>query len=234
MTYFVRLFRCLRVSFQVQPSFFSISSRCLLMSNKRNAADANLQQFLHVGIHNLAHELAFERLETLINTGENRFVGFAFFNQLVNALLDEDAFERAVMQFVEQLLLAQFQFALEDGDQLFRVLAQDFRHGQFHRPVVFDDDDAAGDGRLAVGEGVQGIHQFFRIHARRTFDLDLHRFRSEIIDGFDLELALLHGVFDRGDERIGGRGRRNFGDDHGGFIACFDAGADFHRAFAVR
>ena len=107
------------------------------------------------------------------------------------------------------------------------------RHGQFHRPVVFDDDDAAGDGRLAIGEGVQRIHQFFRVHARRAFDLDLHVLRREIVDGFDLELALARGVFDGGDQRIGRGGRRNFLDDHGGFVLDFDVGADFDRAFAV-
>ena len=69
------------------------------------------------------------------------------------------------MQFVQQLLLAQFQLALENGDKLLGVFAQHFAHGQLHRPIVFDDDDSAGDGRFAIGEGVKRINQLLRVHA---------------------------------------------------------------------
>ena len=71
---------------------------------------------------------------------------------------------------------------------------------------------------FAIGEGIQRIHHFFRVHARRTFDFDLDVFGREIVDGFDLELALARGVFNGGDERIRRGGRRNFRDDHGGFV----------------
>ncbi len=93
---------------------------------ERNPADAHLQQLLHVRVHEVANELLLERLEAVINRGDDGFVRLAFLDLLVNALLDEDAFQRAVMQFVEQLLLAQIQFALEDGDELLRVFAQHF------------------------------------------------------------------------------------------------------------
>ncbi len=137
------------------------------------------------------------------------------------------------MQFVEQLPLAQFQFALENRDKLLRVLAQDFRNGQLDRAIFLDDDDAARDGNFAIGERVKRVHQFFCVHARRTFDFDLDSFGREIVDGFDLEFSFLHRVFNGSDERIRRGRRRNFRDDDGGFVARLDAGADFHRAFAI-
>ena len=107
------------------------------------------------------------------------------------------------------------------------------RHRQFHRPVVLDDDDAAGDGHLAIGEGIQRINQFLRVHARVAADFDLDVFGREIVDGFHLQLAFLHRVFDGGDQRFRRGRRRNFLDDDGGFVLRLDLGADFHRAFAV-
>ncbi len=83
------------------------------------------------------------------------------------------------------------------------VFAQHFADGQFDRAVVLDDDDAAGDGHFAIGEGVKRIHHFLRVHAGGTFDFDLDILGREIVDGFDLELALLRRVFNGGDERIG-------------------------------
>ena len=63
----------------------------------------------------LAHQLPLERLEPVIHRRHHRLVRLALLDLLVDALLDEDALQRAVMQFVLQLLLAQFQFALQDG-----------------------------------------------------------------------------------------------------------------------
>ena len=99
--------------------------------------------------------------------------------------------------------------------------------------LFFDDDDAARDGNFAIGERVKRVHQFLRIHARRAFDFDLDIFGREIVDGFYFEFSFLHRVFNRSDQRLRGGGRRNFCDDDSGFVLRLDAGADFHRAFAV-
>ncbi len=72
---------------------------------------------------------------------------------------------------------------LSVSHQLLGVLAQHFGHGHLDRPIVPDDDDAAGDGHLAIGEGVQRIHQLLRADAARRFDFDLDFFGREIVDG---------------------------------------------------
>ncbi len=100
------------------------------------------------------------------------------------------------MEFVLELLLAQLQLALQHGNELVRVFAQHFAHGQLDRAVVLDDDDAAGNRHLASREGIQRVHELLRVHACRALDLDLDVLRREIVDGFHLELALAHGVFE--------------------------------------
>ena len=54
---------------------------------------------------------------------------------------------------------------LSDVDQLLGVLAQHFGDGHLHRAIVFDDDDAAGDGDFAIGERVKRIDQLLRVDA---------------------------------------------------------------------
>ena len=110
---------------------------------------------------------------------------------------------------------------------------QHFADGQFHRAVVFDDHDPAGNRRFAFGESIQRIHHFVRVHGERAFDLNLDGLRSEIIDGLHLQFAFAGGVFNGGQQRIRRGGRRDFRDDHGGFIFDLDAGADFYGSFAV-
>src|SRR6185437_5675870 len=174
-----------------------------------------------------------ERLEAFIDGGDDGFVGFAFLDVLVDAFLDEDAFERAEMEFVFEFLLLQLEFALEQLDQLRGVFAQDFADSHLDRPIVLDDDDAAGDGDFAIGERVERVHEFFGIHAGWAFDFNFHFLGSEVVDGFDLELAFGGGVFDGGNERIRGGGGRDFLDDDGGLVLDLDFGADFDAAFAV-
>ena len=145
-----------------------------------------------------------------MHRGDDGFVRFALLDALVDAFLDEDSFQRAEVEFVLELFLLEFQLALEQADELLGVFAQDFAHGHFHRAIVADHDDAAGDGDFAIGEGVERINQFFGIDALRAFDFDLDFFRREIVDGFDLQLAFARRVFDGADERFGGGGGRDF------------------------
>ena len=228
-----------RQAFEILARCFQLRLRLLHLLavfvdvEERNPANADLQQFFHIRVHNVAHEFFLERLETLVNRRNDRLVRLALLDQLVNSLFDKDAFQRAVMQLVEQVFFAQIEFTLENADKLIGVFAEHFADGQFHRAVVLDDDDAAGNGRFAIGERVKRIHHLLRIHAGGTFDLNLNGFRGEIADGFHLQLALARRIFDGADERIGRGGRRDFCDDHSGIVLRLDAGADFHRAFAV-
>ena len=209
--------------------FFAV----LVDIEKGNPADANRKQFFHVGLREVANHLPAERLEFRVHCGDDRLVGFALLDGLVEPLLDEDAFEGAEVQFVLELLLPQLELLLEQFNELPGVFAQYVGHRQFDRMIVLDDHKAAGDGRLAIREGVQGIHEFPGIHTRGALDFDLRFFGGEIIDGFDLELAFAGRVFDGSDQRFRGGPRRNLLDDDRGFIPELDLGADFDAPLAV-
>ena len=185
------------------------------------------------GVGQFANQLLAERLEALVHRGQHGLVGLALLDPLVDALLDEDALQRAEMQFVLELGFLELQLALERLHQLGGVLAQHLGHGHLDRPVVPDDDDAAGDGDFAIGEGIERIHQLLRADAAGRLDLDLHLLRREIVDALDLDLALVRGVLDGADQRIGrGRGR-DFLDDDRGLVLDLDLGADLDLAGAV-
>ena len=200
---------------------------------KRNAPDAHGQQPFHIGVGQLAQQLFAERLKALVDLGDDRLVGFALFDPLVNPLLDKDALQRAEVQFVLELLLLQLQLLPQEVHELRRILLQDFRDSHLGRPMVFDDDDAAGDGDLALGERVKSIDKLFCAHAAGGFDFDFDFLGGEIVDGLDLDLPLARGVFDGGDQGIGRGCWRDFPDDDRGIVLGLDLGADLDAAAAV-
>ena len=174
-----------------------------------------------------------EGLEAVLHRGDDGLVGFALLDLFVNPLLDEDALQGAEVQFVFELLLLQLELTLQRVHELRRVLLEHLAHRHFHRPIVFDDDDAAGDGNFAIGERVKGIHKLFGAHATGRFDFDLDIFGGEIVDALHLDLAFARRVFDGSNERIG-RGRRwDFFDDDRGIVPGFDFCSDLDATGAV-
>jgi len=169
----------------------------LVNVEKRNAADANGEKPLDVWLRQLANQLATKRFEPLAHGRENRLVGPTLLNLLVEAFLDEDALQRAEVQLILQMGFFQLQLALENLHQLRCVLPQDLGHGQLHRPVVPDDNDAAGDGDFTIGERIKRVRQLLRTHPARRLYLDLHLLGGEIVDAPDLDLAFARSIFDR-------------------------------------
>ena len=129
---------------------------------QRNAADADLQQAIDICIDQLANKFFRERFEAVVNGRDDRFVRFALLDFFVDAFLDENAFERAEMQFVLELAFLELQLALVELRRACAVFSRrTSRHGQFDRAIVFDDDDAAGDRDFAIGECVERVDQLF-------------------------------------------------------------------------
>jgi hypothetical protein len=191
------------------------------------------RQKLDVLIREFAIHLFAERTKTVMHRLDDGFIRAALLDLLVNAVFDENSHERFVVQFLFELLLFEVELALEVLDQLRGILPQHFRHRHLDGPVVPDHDDAAVDRRLAIGECIQRIHQFFSADSLRRFDLDLHVFRREVIDAADLQFALPHGVFNRREQRLG-RGRwRNLLDDDCRFVLDLDLRAHLDAPFAV-
>ena len=200
---------------------------------ERDPADADLQEALDVRVGQGAGQLGGEGLEAIHHGGVDGLVRFALLDLLVDALLDEDALQRAEIEVFLQLALAQLQLAFEQGDELVGVRAQHLAHGELDGPVVADDDDAAGEADLAVGEGVERVDELLGFHAGRGADLDFHVLAGEVVDGLDLDLAFARGVLDGGGEGLGGDAGRQLLDDDGGLVLDLDLGAHGHAAFAV-
>src|SRR5215471_6166617 len=141
-----------------------------------NAANPNGEQPLDIFVGELAKQLLPEWLKAIAHGSHDRLRCLALFDAFVEALFDENALERAKMQFVLKLRFAEFEFAFESRDQLLCICAQDIRDRHLDWPVVFDDNDSAGNGYLAVGECIKRIDQLFGADAARGPDLDLDLF----------------------------------------------------------
>src|SRR5438552_14400860 len=170
----------------------------LIDVEQRDATDTHLQQAFDIGIDQFTYQLFAEGFEPIAHGGQHRFIGFALLDFFIDALLDENAFERAKVQFILEFGFPQLELALERLDQLLGVGPKHIGNGHFDRPIVFDDDDAASNGDLAIGEGVKSINQLLSAHAAGRFDLDLYVYRGEIIDALDLNLAFARGILDGG------------------------------------
>jgi hypothetical protein len=108
------------------------------------------------------------------------------FDLFVDALFDEDSFERSVMEFFLEFVLFDLEFLLVKLDGLFGVLAKHFRYRQLDWPIVFDYDNPAGDADLAVRECVQTINQLVCCYSRRRFQLNFCALGRKIVN-FTLE-----------------------------------------------
>jgi len=157
---------------------------------KGNPADTDLEEAVDIRVSDRADEFLGKGLEAVVNRGSDRFVSLALLDALVDALLDEDAFEGSEMEFLLQLGLPQFELALEDRDELGRVFAQHLGHGHLDRPVITDQDDPAGQGDFAIREGVQRIDELLGADSRRGAHLDLDVLGREIVDALDLDFPL--------------------------------------------
>lgn len=198
-----------------------------------DSANADLKQAVNIWIGQFADEFLFERFEAVIDRRDNRFVGFALFDFLVDPFFDENAFESAEMQIVEQFLFSEFEFALESFNELIGISAEDVGDSHLDRAIISDDCDSAGDGDFAIGKCVKCIHQFFRRDTAGGFDLNFDVFGGEIVDAFDFDFAFARGVLDGTHQRFGCRCGRDFGDGDGGLVFDFDFGANLDFACAV-
>ena len=187
-----------------------------------------MKQPFDIRISELPNEFFRKRFETIVNSAEDSFVRFALLDFFVNALFDEDAFQRAKMQFVVQLALFDLQLALIKLHRLRRVLAQHLRSRHLDGPIVFDDRDAARDRDFAIRERIKRLDQLLRGDAGRRLQFDLNVLRSVIINAANLEFALINGGFDRSDQTLRGRARRNFRDDDCVFVLRLNFRANFN------
>ena len=113
--------------------------------------------------------------------------------------------------------------------------AQHVAHRDKARLAVLDDAAVGRNLDLAVGEGVEGVDGLVRRRAGLQMDDDARLARGEVFDVAHLDLALLHGLDDGGDEGVGGLAIRNFGDGEGAVVHLLYFGRAYylHRANAT-
>ena len=130
-------------------------------------------------------------------------------------------------------MLLEFQFASQQVHQLCGVCLDHLAHRHFHRALVPDDNQSAGDAAFATGEGIKGRDEFFRRHAWRRLDFDFNFFGGEIIDAAYLELSLAGCILYGSDQGFGGCPWGDLSDVQGRGILHVDLGPDFHTPFAI-
>ena len=139
------------------------------------------------------------------------------------------------MAGVLEFAVADVELALEQGEELADVGAEDFGDGAFAGTVVFDDDHVGRDLAFALGECVEACDGLLGIGARDQGDEDFDLVGRGVLDGLDGHLLAARGLLDGGDERLGGLAEGDFadGDDVGAPGLDSGAGGDAPVAVAV-
>ena len=179
-----------------------------------------------------AHEVLLEGFETQVDISEGRIevLGLLVLLSLVDALLDEDLFERTGHQVFQQFSLADLEFLTQQFLGIFGRTTQYFAHGEEVRLLVVDDAAVGRNGDLAVGESVKCIDGLVARHTRHQMDDNLGMVAGEVVETLDLDLALFDGFAYRLDERIGGFAKRNIGDAQRLLVNLVDAATHLHDA----
>ena len=135
--------------------------------------------------------------------------GLAF----VDALLNENLFQRAEVQLFQQFVAAYLQFLAQQVHRVVHVVAQHIADGEEFRRVVFDDAAVGRDVVLAVAEGIEGVDGLVGAHTGSQVYLYLHLSRREVFHVAHLDLAFVYGFQNAVDERLCGLAERYFSDD---------------------
>ena len=150
------------------------------------------------------------------------------FQQLVNAVLEEDALQGVVVPLVFQFGEPDLQLALQQLQRVVRVVDEDVLDRQELRLVVYDDAGVRRDVALAVGEGVQGVDGLVRRNVVGQVDEDLHLVRRHVLDLLDLDLPLVLRFQDGVDQHVRRLPVGHLGDCDRVLVDLLDAGADLY------
>ena len=194
----------------------------------RDADELQFRQALHVGERDLAAQPFLERLQPLVHGGVGLFAALAALDELVELVLDENAFERRGMPGFVQFAEPDLQLAPQQPLGMLGRAAQDLAHTQEMGFLLPDDAGVGGDRNLAVGEGVEGVDGFVARLVGRNLDDDLDLVGRIVIDLPDFDLALVVGLDDRILDRLGGRGIGDFGDGERAFVDLRNLGTHLH------
>ena len=170
----------------------------LVLVEAEDALHLYLQQSQYVVLGHLAHHLGVPRRQALVDMLTclvGRF-GVLILLILIDALIDEDALQRGVVQLLQQLLAVNHQLLPQQAARLLNAVAQHVAHRKELRRAVVDYAAVGRDAHLAVGEGVEGVERLVGRNAGLQVDHNARRLRGRVVDMLDLYLALLAGSHD--------------------------------------
>ena len=175
------------------------------------------------------HDGAVQQVFVVPHAGENVVklllpAHLVLFEDFVDAVLEKDALQGIVMPFVLQFAEFDFELLPEDVAGMEGIVFEDVVHREELRLVILDDAGVRVEGRLAVGEGVQGVDGLVGRDVVGKVQDDLHLLGGHVIDFLDLDLAFVLGLDDRIDEHMGGLAEGKLGDGDGVLVHLLDPG----------
>ena len=202
-----------------------------------------LQDALHLYLHelqyvvagHLAHKILLERFQTLVHMSHGGVHVGRILEALVlvDALLDEYAFERGEEQLFEKLAAPYLEFLAQQAHGAVNRVAQHVAHGEEARLVVLYHAAVGRQVYLAVGEGIQRVDGLVGRYARRQMHLYLHLGGSVVVNLARLYLALVYGFEYGVDERCGGLAVWYLLYDDGLVVYLLNLGAHFELSAAL-
>ena len=145
-----------------------LDSRNLLVDGfgieARNLAD----RFLHQPVDILHHNVPAHLVAVFLHLGKDGFFlvfpgrEVLAFQQFINAVLEEDAFQRRVMPIVFELAQPDAEFLFQQVLGVVGIVNQDIFHREELRFVVHNHARIRVDGGLAVRKGIQGVDGLVR------------------------------------------------------------------------
>ena len=188
----------------------------------RNADKLQLGELLHILKRYFTPQLFLEGFQPFIDSRIGLLTGLATLDQLVELVLDEDAFERGGMPCLLQLPEADLQLAAQQVFRMFGRAAEDLLHAEEVRLVLPDDACVRRDRHLAVREGIERIDGLVRRFVGGHLDHDLHLVGRIVVHLADLDLSLVVGLDDRLLDRLGGRRIGDLRDGEGPLVDLRD------------
>ena len=183
-------------------------------------------------------DLAAEEVLVHLHLGEDVLdlgvpVLLVLLEDLVDAVLEEDALQGAVVPVGLELVELDLQLLQEDVAGVEGAVLEDVAHREELRFVVLDHAGVGGDVDLAVRERVECVDGLVGRDVVGQVDEDVHLVRGHVLDLLDLDLALVLGLEDGVDEVLGVLAVGDLRDGDGVLVDLLDAGADLDGAAAA-
>ena len=200
----------------------------------RDAFDTDLREADDVFRGHLAAKLIEKGFQATADLAQHTLPSLRLLDVPIDALFDENAFERIPVPLLLQLGELDLQFAFQQRLGRLGAGLEDVAHAEEVRLVIAGlgvaDDDAGGwiELHLATREDVELLDDLVGLGTLREMDEDLDLVRRVIVHMLDLDLPLRIRREDRFDQRCGRHAEGQLRDREQILRALLDRRADLH------